>query len=97
MLHPRKFYQFLMKSSISLKVSHPLVLAWKSQGGPFPVLELLGVLLISHPQNGSLKLGCVQVNKVLVTQQGQEAARLGAHTELAGLWFVPSVPGSNVK
>lgn len=76
MLHPRKFYQFLMKSSIFLKVSHPLVLAWKRQGGPFPVLELLGGLLISNPQNGSLKLGCVQVNKELLTQQGWEARGL---------------------
>lgn len=97
MLHPRKFYQFLMKSSIFLKVSHPLVLAWKGQGGPFPVLELLAGLLISNPQNRSLKLRCVQVNKVLLTQQGRQAAWLGAHTELPGLWFVPSVPGSNMK
>lgn len=78
-------------------MSHHLFLAWKSQGGPFPVLELLGGLLISNPQNGSLKLGCVQVNKALLTQQGREAARLSAHTELAGLWFVSSVPGYNMK
>lgn len=83
-----------MKSIIFLKVSHPLELAWKSQGGRFPVLELLGGLLISNLQNGRLELGCVQVNKVLLIQ-GREAAWLCAHTELAGLWFVPSVPGSN--
>ena len=68
-----------------------------SRGGQFPVLELLGGLLISNPQNGSLETGSVQVNKALLIQQGREATWLGACMELAVLWVVSSVPRSNMK
>ena len=47
-----------------------------------------------NTQNGGLELESVQVNKAPLTQQRREAPRFGARVAVAGLWVVPSVPGS---
>lgn len=80
---------------IFFKVPHFPVLAWNSQGGQFPVWSCW--VVHQNTQDGSWELESVQGNKVLLTQQGREAAWLGAGMELAGLWAVPSVPGANMK